>query len=171
MSKSRKNIDSGTFHTKGSSDSIGKSCEREIFRPIEVSETAEYCMYFPFSIPKSGRKRSAHSRRRFNQSFLFYSTVYESPVRQRGFHRLLMDDTSLGDGAQTAPSPLRESFFRTIFSPWERKHRSRSPRRRAPWRSCRSRPSACRCRSGRQWSWWRTEPPERCRFRKRIRCQ
>ena len=26
-------------------------------------------MYFPFSIPKSGRKRSAHSRRRFIQSF------------------------------------------------------------------------------------------------------
>ena len=45
MLKSRKNIDSGTFHTKGSSDSIGKSCEREIFHPIEVSETAEYCMY------------------------------------------------------------------------------------------------------------------------------
>ena len=78
---------------------------------------ATAALYFPFSIPKSGRKRSAHSRRRFNQSFLFYSTVYESPVRQRGFHRLLMDDTSLGDGAQTAPSPLRESFFRTIFSP------------------------------------------------------
>jgi len=132
---------------------------------------ATTALYFPFSIPKSGRKRSAHNRRRFNQSFLFYSTVYESPVRQRGFHRLLMDDTSLGDGAQTAPSPLRESFSRTIFSPWERKHRSRSPRQRAPWRSCRSRPSAYRCRSGRQWSWWRTEPPERCRFRKRIRCQ
>ena len=27
-------------------------------------------MYFPFSIPKSGRKRSAHSRRRFIQRFL-----------------------------------------------------------------------------------------------------
>ena len=26
-------------------------------------------MYFPFLIPKSGRKRSAHSRRRFIQSF------------------------------------------------------------------------------------------------------
>ena len=26
-------------------------------------------MYFPFSILKSGRKRSAHSRRRFIQSF------------------------------------------------------------------------------------------------------
>ena len=27
-------------------------------------------MYFPFSIPKSGQKRSAHSRRRFIQRFL-----------------------------------------------------------------------------------------------------
>ena len=26
-------------------------------------------MYFPFSIPKSGRKRSAHGRRRFIQRF------------------------------------------------------------------------------------------------------
>jgi len=54
---------------QGSSDEIGKNCEREIFRPIEVSKTAEYLVYFPFSVPKSGRKISAHSRRRFIQRF------------------------------------------------------------------------------------------------------
>ena len=30
---------------KESSDSIGKNCAREIFRPIEISKTVEYCMY------------------------------------------------------------------------------------------------------------------------------
>jgi len=44
-------------------DEIGKSCERGIFRPIELSKTEKYFVYFPLSIPKSGRKRSAHSRR------------------------------------------------------------------------------------------------------------
>ena len=29
-------------------------------------------LYFPFSVPKSGRKRSAHSRRRFIQRFPYY---------------------------------------------------------------------------------------------------
>ena len=36
---------------------------------------ATAALYFPFSIPKSGRKRSAHSRRRFIQSFPYYSSA------------------------------------------------------------------------------------------------
>ena len=35
---------------------------------------ATAALYFPFPIPKSGRKRSAHSRRRFIQSFPYYSS-------------------------------------------------------------------------------------------------
>ena len=41
-------------------------------------------MYFPFSIPKSGRKRSAHSRRRFAQSFLSPLLAVDAPVDVRG---------------------------------------------------------------------------------------
>ena len=33
---------------------------------------ATAALYFPFSVPKSGRKRSAHSRRRFIQRFPYY---------------------------------------------------------------------------------------------------
>ena len=60
----------------GSSDGTGKSCEREIFRPIEASKVEEYYMYFPLLMLMSGRKRSAHSRSRFHQSFL----IWNSPV-------------------------------------------------------------------------------------------
>ena len=45
-------------------------CTREGYAAsVSRLTPATAALYFPFSIPKSGRKRSAHSRRRFHQSF------------------------------------------------------------------------------------------------------
>ena len=54
---------------------------------------ATAALYFPFLVPKSGRKRSAHSRRRFIQRFLIKATPHNSAIKMslavhsRRFHQ------------------------------------------------------------------------------------
>ncbi len=59
----------------GSSESIGKSGQREIFCQAEVRKTQEYFVYFKFFEPKDWRKRSAARRRRSTQSFQLKKTL------------------------------------------------------------------------------------------------
>ena len=51
----------------------------EILSPDRVWKMREYCMYFPFFVPKAGAKDPLSSRRRFIQRFLRLYQASASP--------------------------------------------------------------------------------------------
>lgn len=61
-------------------------------------------MYFPFSVPKSGRKRFAHSRRRFIQRFLSRESPHNTEQSGRGciapqpYHTTVQTGVPFGTG-------------------------------------------------------------------------
>ena len=67
------------LYSEGSSDLIGENWQREILSPDKVWKMREYCMYFPFFVPKAGAKDPLSSRRRFIQRFLRLYQASASP--------------------------------------------------------------------------------------------